>query len=659
MKKGNKFFAAMQKLGGSMMLPICMLPAAGLLLGLGMALSNAQLIALIPSFAEGIPHLISTLLTSAGNAIFNNLPGIFAVGVAVGLADDGSAGLAALVGYFMMNQTINVVLGITPEMVVEESSKYASILGTNTLQTGVFGGILIGVTAYFMYRRFHTIELPQYLGFFQAKRFVPIVTTLAAIGLGLVLCLVWPIIQGLIFDTMSSVLSSDNPSILAVFLYAFIFKFLGLFGLHHLVYPIYYYQLGTYTSLAGVVVHGDQPIYFQQLADGVPVTAGACMGGSFIIYMIGLLGVAYAIYKTAKPENRKKVGGMMLAVAMTSTITGITEPLEYAFAFVAFPLYLIHSIITGIGYAIVPALDIHVGTSFSGGIIDYILCSVIPNAPKWWMIIPLGMIFAIGYYFIFKTMILKFNFATPGREEEITSDAEIIHIEEDQLPYAIIKALGTASNIISVGACFTRLRVNVRDNNLVDDAAFKAMGTSGVLRIGDGVQIVFGTQSSMLKDKVNKILSSNQSKKKNDKTILIPLSGSLVNLEDVNDEVFSKRMMGQGFAIDPSEGVLISPVDGTVVTVFPTKHAIGLQSNDGREILIHIGLDTVSLNGEGFHSLVKEGDKVKAGQRLMEFDMKFMQDKVPSLITPIIFPNEQDTITVKPKSVKRGDKFEI
>lgn len=506
----DTIFSSLQKLGGSMMIPIAMLPAAGLLLGLGMALSNPQLLEIAPFMANGVWPTVSNLLTSAGNAIFANLAVIFAVGVAVGLAEDGSAGLAALVGFFMMNQTIKVILNVTPEKVAEESTKFGNVLGIDTLQTGVFGGILIGVVAYQMYKKFHGIILPQYLGFFQAKRFVPIATSVAAILVGVVLSFIWPIIQVGVFDLMSSVLSSNNPSIFAVFIYGMIFKFLGLFGLHHLVYPIYYYQLGSYTNTAGQVIQGDQAIYFAQLSDGAPVTAGASMSGSFIIYMIGLLGVALAIYKTAKPENKKATLGIISAAALTASITGITEPLEFAFAFAAFPLYVVHSIITGIGYAIAPALGIHVGTSFSGGVIDFILCSVIPNAPRWWLVIPVGIVFAVVYYFLFTFLIKKFDFKTPGREDAaLESSEEVFDLDisdKDALSMQIIDGLGGKDYIETVNACFTRLRVALSDTSVVKDDYFKKLGASSVFRVGNGVQIVFGTQSAVLKDEINKIL---------------------------------------------------------------------------------------------------------------------------------------------------------
>jgi PTS system D-glucosamine-specific IIC component len=508
----DAIFAGLQRFGSSMMVALTMLPAAGLLLGLGMALQNPQLVSMVPSLENEFWSTVSAIFIGTGNAVFANIAVIFAVGVAVGLADDGTAGLAGLVGYFMMNTTINVALKITPEMVAEQSSRYSSVLGINTLQTGAFGGILIGFVAYLMYKRYHKIELPQYLGFFQAKRFVPIATAAASIVVGFILSIVWPYVQTGVIEFMSQVLNSNNPNIFAVFLYGTLFKFTGLFGLHHLVYPVYYYQLGSYTTLAGKVIHGDQAIYFAQLADKVDVTAGASMGGSFIIYIFGLLGVAYAIYKTSKPQNRKAVGGMLIAAIMTSSITGITEPLEFAFAFVAFPLYVIHAIFTGIAYAIVPALGIHVGTSFSGGLIDFVLCSILPNAPKWWLIPPLGILFAAVYYLVFSLLIVKFDFKTPGRVEgtvatDGSSTDKKTDISKEEVPLEIIKGLGGAENIDTLASCFTRLRVTVFDNTKVVDDIFYKLGASNVFKSGSGVQIVFGTKSQVLKDKIKEIIA--------------------------------------------------------------------------------------------------------------------------------------------------------
>lgn len=505
MKKKGNILAAMQKLGGAMMLPISMLPAAGLLLGLGYGLQNAQLLALFPGMATGFPNALSNLMIAVSGAIFNNLPAIFAVGVAVGLSDDGACGLAGLVSLFTMNLTINYVLKITPEVAASNTTMYANVLGVNTLQSGVFGGLLCAIMAYAMYKRFKDVKIPQYLGFFGGKRLIPIVSTVGAIFLGVAMSFVWPAIQNGIFAVASSFLSSDNPSLLAVFIYAFAFKLLGIVGLHHLVYPIYYYQLGTYTALDGTTIVGDWNIYFQQLADGVPVTAGACMSGSFVIYMIGLLGAGYAIYKCAKPENEKTTAGLIIAACMASSITGITEPLEYAFAFTAFPLYLVHSVLTGLGYMICPALGIHVGTSFSGGLIDYILCSVLPGAPRWFLVIPVGIVFAIAYYLIFTFMIKKFGFNTPGREEEEQIKVDLDAVE-NELPMELIKAFGGVENFSTIGACFTRLRVTVKDKELVNEKRFKELGAKGVVHVGDSIQVILGTQAAQIKDQIRLIV---------------------------------------------------------------------------------------------------------------------------------------------------------
>lgn len=626
--KGNAL-AVMQRLGGAMMLPISMLPAAGLLLGLGYGLCNAQLLALFPGMATGFWAGLSALLIAVSGAIFNNLPAIFAVGVAVSLSDDGACGLAGLVALFTMNLTTNLILGISDEVLAANSVMYAKVMGVNTLQTGVFGGILCGILAYQMYKRFKDVKIPQYLGFFGGKRLIPIVSTIAAIFLGVILSFVWPVIQNGIFSMASGFLSSDNPSLLAVFLYGFAFKLLGIVGLHHLIYPIYYYQLGTYTALDGTVVVGDWNIYFRQLADGVPVTAGACMSGSFVIYMIGLLGVAYAIYKNAKPENREKIAGLMITSALASSITGITEPLEYSFAFTALPLYLVHSVMTGLGYMLCPALGIHVGTSFSGGLIDYILCSVIPGAPRWFLVLPLGAAFAVAYYFIFSFLIRKFDFATPGREdeEEAVQEADVV---EDELPYEFLKAFGGPANIATLNACFTRLRVSVNDEKLVDEKRFKALGSKGVLHVGDTIQVIIGTHAAQIKDQMKAIIAdpAQAAKAVPDKKapaaaaeLRACLSGEVIPVENVPDETFAQKILGDGIAIEPSDTTLVAPCDGTISTVSEgTDHACGMTTADGLELLMHIGIDTVDMNGAGFTCLVKSGDEVKCGDALIRFD---------------------------------------
>lgn len=648
----KKSFGTLQKVGKALMLPVALLPAAGILLALGNALHNPALLAQFPGLEAHWVQAIAAVMEQAGSIVFGNLSLLFAVGVAVGLAGgEGVAGLAAIIGYLIMNVTIGTVLGITPAHMGTDPS-YASILGIPTMQTGVFGGIIVGVMAAAMYNKFFNIELPSYLGFFAGKRFVPIVTAASAVLLGMVMVVIWPPIQhGL--NSFSHNMVDANPT-LAALIFGIIERSLIPFGLHHIFYSPFWFEFGQYVTKSGAVVHGDQAIFFNQIKDGVALTAGTFMTGKFPFMMFGLPAAALAIYHEARPEQKTIVAGIMGSAALTSFLTGITEPIEFAFLFVAPALFAIHAVFAGLSFMTMQLLNVKIGMTFSGGIIDFLLFGVLPNRTEWWLVIPVGLVFAVVYYFGFRFAIRTFNLKTPGRED-VTEDAKGSKVEAGELAGNVLAAMGGQANIEHLDACITRLRVSVKDIKKVDKDRLKKLGAAGVMEVGNNIQAIFGPKSDNLKTQISDIMQGKTPTKYEEKTVaaplqvpvnakeefIAPMKGSLISIEDTPDKTFSQKLMGDGFAISPTDGTVVSPFDGTVATLFHTKHAIGLVSDFGREVLIHVGIDTVQLNGEGFEALVKDGDKVKKGQPLLKVDLASIKNKVPSIITPVVFTNLQ------------------
>ncbi len=657
----KNFFGTLQKVGKALMLPVALLPAAGILLAFGNALQNPQLTDRMPFLEANFIVLIAQVMEQAGGIIFGNLALLFAVGVAVGLAGgDGVAGLAAIIGYLIMNITMGTYLGITPEMVGADPA-YANVLGIATMQTGVFGGIIVGILASILYKKYYNIELPSYLGFFAGKRFVPIITAATAVVLGIAMVYIWgPIQNGL--NTFSYSMIDSNLTA-AAFVFGVIERALIPFGLHHIFYSPFWFEFGQYVDAAGNVARGDQQIFFAQMRDGVEFTAGTFMTGKFPFMMFGLPAAALAIYHCAKPENKKYVAGIMGSAALTSFLTGITEPIEFAFLFVAPLLFAIHTIFAGFSFMIMHILNVKIGMTFSGGIIDFLLFGVLPNRTDWWLVIPVGLVFSVIYYFGFRFAIQKFNLKTPGREDENSIDASS-NGKADELPFKVLAAMGGKENLDHLDACITRLRVSVKDIKKVNKAELKNIGASGVLEVGNNIQAIFGPRSENIKGQIEDIISGKTPVKMEEhkaavlnskaaqETYVLPMQGDLLSLTEVPDQIFSQKMMGDGFAVLPKNGEVVAPVNAKVVNVFPTKHAIGLESDGGREIIIHVGIDTVKLKGEGFDVLVKEGDTVKQGQPLMNVDLDYIEKNAVSVITPVVFTNlaEGESINVDDSS---------
>ena len=670
----DQIFGVLQRVGRSFMLPIAVLPVAGLLLGIGSSFTNATMIdtyGLQAILGEGtILNMFLTVLSKAGSALFDNLPIIFAVGCAIGMAkkEKEVAALSAVIAYFTMNAAVNAML-VNSGQILDDGSiadfvlqgTITSSVGIQTLQMGVFGGIIVGLGVAALHNRFYTIELPSALAFFSGSRFVPIISTVVYVLVGIGMFFVWPVVQNGIYALGGLV---TGTGYLGTLIFGIIKRALIPFGLHHVFYlPFWQTGVGGSMEVAGKMIEGGQNIFFAQLADPSTVhfSADACryFSGEFIFMIFGLPGAALAMYQTAKPEKKKQAGGLLLSAALACMATGITEPLEFSFLFVAPMLFAVQVILAGAAYMIAHILNIAVGLTFSGGLLDLFLFGILQGNAKtsWLRIIPVGIIYFLLYYGIFKFLILKFDLKTPGREDEDTetklyTKADYNAAKESGVKGAEVSALITAglggkANIEDVDCCATRLRCTIKDPEKVQEALLKQSGSRGVILKGKGIQVIYGPQVAVLKTNLEAFLQTSaadqvSSQVSSGEEIKSPMNGTVIPLSEVPDAVFSSEMLGKGFGVEPSEGKAYAPVDGEVTTVFDTKHAIGLMSKHGVELLIHIGMDTVKLNGKGFDVKVKTGDQVKAGDLLAEFDMDLIKGEGYPVTTAVVVTNTDD-----------------
>lgn len=680
----EKFFGVLQRVGRSFMLPIAILPVAGLLLGLGSSFTNETTLAtynLLGLMGPGtVPYFIFSVLSKCGGVIFDNLPLIFAIGVAIGMArqEKEVAALAAAVSFLVMHSGISAMIGLTGGVDNLLEGSTTTVLGITSLQMGAFGGIIVGLGVAALHNRFYKIQLPQVLSFFGGTRFVPIISTLVFALVGILMFFIWqPIQEGI--NALGMLVYSSGY--FGTFLFGMIKRLLIPFGLHHVFYlPFWQTAVGGTMEVAGTMVSGAQNIFFAQLADPTVThfsTAGTwCFTGEFVLYIFGFPGAALAMYRCAKPERKKQVGGLLLSAALTSILTGITEPLEFSFLFVAPVLFIISSVFAGLAYMLCHILSITVGLTFSGGFIDLALFGILQGNEKtsWLLIIPLGIVFFLVYYFVFTFLIKKFNFKTPGREEgdqetKLYTKADYNARKEqgggeDQVSAAIAQGLGGAANISDVDCCATRLRCTVHDASKVDQQLLKSTGAAGIIQKGQGVQVVYGPQVNIIKANLEDYLRSgaagaeqvaiqaepeNQEEAKPEhgallRTIVIgsPFHGESAPITASPDEAFAEKMMGDGATVVPCEGVVTAPCDATISFVFDTNHAIGLEIEDGVEMLIHVGINTVALKGQGFHALVQEGDQVKKGDKLLEFDLDYIRENASSISSPVLFTTMED-----------------
>ena len=704
----DKIFSVLQRVGRSFMLPIAILPVAGLLLGIGSSFTNATTIAtygLEAFLGDGtLLHSLLTIMSKAGSVIFDNLPIIFAVGVAIGMAkaEKEVAALSAMIAFLVMNVSINAVLQNTGKVLADGSvaegvleGTITSVLGIQTLQMGVFGGIIVGLGVAALHNRYHKIVLPNALSFFGGSRFVPIISTITYVFVGILMYFVWPVVQNAIFALGGLVTGTGYVGTL---IFGIVKRALIPFGLHHVFYlPFWQTAVGGTMMVDGSLIQGGQNIFFAQLASSnvVHFSADATryFSGEFIFMIFGLPGAALAMYRCAKPEKKKAAGGLLLSAALTCMLTGITEPIEFSFLFVAPMLFGVQVILAGAAYMIAHMLNIAVGLTFSGGLLDLLIFGILQGNAKtsWMWIVPVGVVYFFLYYFIFSFLIKKFNLKTPGREEEDEetrlytkadvnakrtgngSEAGQTGAAVDQRSADIARFLGGKKNITSVDCCATRLRCSVERPELVDEKGLKATGAVGVIKKGQGVQVIYGPNVTVIKAELEGYLEqagdeseevqgaapgnanrqcgradgqsvgqanepgagavqeAPQANQPPARHILCsPFNGTAAPITEAPDEAFSSKMMGDGYVVKPSDGQVVMPEDGEVMFVFPSKHAIGLKTADGMEYLLHIGVDTVKLDGTGFEVFVQDGQKVSKGQLLMKFDMDYIRANAAS-----------------------------
>lgn len=683
----DKIFGVLQRVGRSFMLPIAILPVAGLLLGVGGSFTNETMLeayGLMGIMGPGtFLNAILKVMSAAGDIVFTNLPIIFAMGVAIGMAkkEKEVAALAAAIAFFIMHASIGAMIGNHGGAEAMLEGATTSVVGITSLQMGVFGGIIVGLGVAALHNRFYKIELPQVLSFFGGTRFVPIVSGLTYTIVGILMFYIWPVIQQGIYAVGGVVLESGYAG---TWVYGLMERALIPFGLHHVFYlPFWQTALGGTMEVAGRMVEGAQNIFFAQLADPTvehyAVSATRFMAGKFPLMIFGLPGAALAMYKVAKPEKKQAVAGLLMSAALTSMLTGITEPLEFTFLFVAPLLYAIHCVFAGLAYMLMHVFGVGVGMTFSGGLIDMFLFGILQGNAKtsWIWIVVVGVVYFAVYYLLFSFLIQKMDLKTPGRDdnEEVKlyrrSDVDAKKkggqgaqdgsaSEEDALSATICRGLGGKKNISDVDCCATRLRCTVHKSELVDDALLKSTGASGVVHKGNGVQVIYGPRVTVIKSNLEdyleyapdeeyapaqaeeqKTTAEQASEKTEGKvvesvTIYSPVTGTAADISETPDEAFAGRMMGDGAMVIPEEPAVCAPDDGEVCFVFETKHAIGFQTASGIAMLLHMGIDTVNLNGQGFEVLVKDGDQVKKGDVLMKLDLDYLKSHAPSLASPVL-----------------------
>lgn len=702
----DKIFGVLQRVGRSFMLPIAILPVAGLLLGIGSSFTNTTVLetyGLMDVMGPGtILNAILQVMSEAGNIVFANLPILFAMGVAIGMAkkEKEVAALAAAIAFFIMHASISAMITINGGTESMLSGATASVCGITSLQMGVFGGIIVGLGVAALHNRFYKIELPQVLSFFGGTRFVPIICSLVYVLVGILMFYIWPVVQNGIYAVGDVVLKSGY---FGTWVYGLMERLLIPFGLHHVFYlPFWQTAVGGTLEVGGQLIEGAQNIYFAQLADPntsvFAVSATRFMSGKFPLMIFGLPGAALAMYKTAKPEKRKEVGGLLMSAALTSMLTGITEPLEFTFLFVAPLLYGIHCVFAGLAYMFMHVFEVGVGMTFSGGFIDMFLFGILQGNEKtnWVWIVIVGIVYFVVYYLLFTLLIRKLDLKTPGRgdEEEVKlyrrSDVEARKnaasdgtetFEADVISATITQGLGGKGNISDVDCCATRLRCTVHDASLVDKDLLKSTGASGVVQKGEGVQIIYGPRVTVIKSNLEDYLASatdipvqnaeikveenveksyDKSSEKVVNTIVIssPVDGVAADLSTAPDEAFAGRMMGDGAAVVPEQGVVYAPEDGEIAFVFDTKHAVGFLTDSGVSLLLHIGIDTVKLDGNGFEALVETGQHVTKGTPMLKLNLDYLKANAPSIVSPIICTELEDNQKIrllKEGSIQAGE----
>lgn len=671
-------FSLLQRIGQSFMLPIALLPIAGIFLGIGSSLTNTNMLAayhLKGLMGPGTaPYILFSLLNSAGSIIFDNLPILFAVGVAIGMArsEKAIAALSSIVAFFVMHSTIGSLITYTGRSHSFLTGATTEIVGITSLQMGVFGGIIVGLGVAALHNRFYKIELPKVFSFFGGTHFIPIISAITYVGVGILMFYIWPPIQILINDAGKLVLMSGYGG---TFVYGLLERALIPFGLHHVFYmPFWQTAVGGRELVNGQLIEGAQNIFFAELASPdishFSVAATRFMSGKFPLMMFGLPGAALAMYTCARPENKKAVGSLLLSAAISSAVTGITEPLEFAFLFVAPPLYVIHCAFAGLSYMLMHMLNVGIGMTFSGGFLDFFLFGILQGNTKtsWLHVIPVGILYFIVYFIVFRVMILKFNYQTPGHEKDNAAPVN----NADNKSQQILDGLGGLENISDLSCCATRLRVTLHRPSKLNKEKLLATGAAAVVANGDGVQVVYGPEVTViharLQDYIAQIIPASSSTADNSAAVpttsaevsnpavsaeakdsdnlsvadaitdivYAPCNGTVIPLKEINDGVFSEGYIGEGLAIEPVDGSFYAPFDCSVAMVFDTHHAIALHTANDTELILHVGLDTVKLNGQHLEVFVQEGQKIQKGDLILRADLEGIQSAGCRTVTPVV-----------------------
>ena len=671
-------FSLLQRIGQSFMLPIALLPIAGIFLGIGSSLTNTNMLAayhLKGLMGPGTaPYILFSLLNSAGSIIFDNLPILFAVGVAIGMArtEKATAALSSIVAFFVMHSTIGSLITYTGRSHSFLTGATTEIVGITSLQMGVFGGIIVGLGVAALHNRFYKIELPRVFSFFGGTHFIPIISAVTYVGVGILMFYIWPPIQILINDAGKLVLMSGYGG---TFVYGLLERALIPFGLHHVFYmPFWQTAVGGRELVNGQLIEGAQNIFFAELASPdishFSVAATRFMSGKFPLMMFGLPGAALAMYTCARSKQKKAVGSLLLSAAISSAVTGITEPLEFAFLFVAPPLYAIHCIFAGLAYMLMHILNVGIGMTFSGGFLDFFLFGILQGNAKtsWLHVIPVGILYFIGYFIIFRVMILKFNYQTPGHEKDNAAPVNNANNKSQQ----ILDGLGGLENISDLSCCATRLRVTLHRPSKLNKEKLLATGAAAVVANGDGVQVVYGPEVTViharLQDYIAQIIPASSSTADNSAAVpttsaevsnpavsaeakdsdnlsvadaitdivYAPCNGTVIPLKEINDGVFSEGYIGEGLAIEPVDGSFYAPFDCSVAMVFDTHHAIALHTANDTELILHVGLDTVKLKGQHLEVFVQEGQKIQKGDLILRADLEGIQSAGYRTITPVV-----------------------
>ncbi|GMA42143.1 PTS transporter subunit IIABC [Mobilicoccus caccae] len=750
----DQIFATLQRVGRAFMLPIAILPVAGLFLGIGGSFTNETMLTnfgLMEAMGPGtIPNDILQVMNAAGGIIFGNLPIIFAIAVALAMARQNKAvaALSGAIAFFVMHASIGAMLAIrypgdartqceTAQAAGQNpaeclpSGSFANVVGIDSLQMGVFGGIIVGLGVAALHNRYHNIKLPEVLSFFGGERFVPIISSIVFLVVGIAMAFAWPVVQIGINALGALVLGSGYAG---TFIYGIIERALIPFGLHHVFYlPFWQTSVGGVMEVCGQQVQGAQNIFFAQLgcADTTAFSSEATrfMAGKFPFMIFGLPGAALAMYQMASPAKRKVAGSLLLSAALTAILTGITEPLEFTFLFVAPLLYIIHCLLAGLSFMLMHLLNVGVGMTFSGGLIDLTLFGILQGNDRTnWLMIPLvGIVYFFVYYLLFRVLISKLNLKTPGRDDtdevKLYSRSDVdaktgrntshgsssaaggggtatatktrTDVDEDTLlAAAVVKGLGGLDNLTDVDNCITRLRVSVKDGSLVDDSLLKSTGASGVMKSGKGVQVIYGPRVTAVATAVHSYMENPVDVDVDDEDVAeieaaapggataagagaaagaatadaaparvativrSPLAGEVIELSEVEDAAFGGGLVGPGVGIRPTSNTVVAPCDATVALIFPTKHAVGLKTDSGVELLIHIGLDTVKLDGVPFEAHVETGQIVEEGTPLVTFDPEAIEAAGYKLTTPVIVTNSAavgQPIIVASTQVQAGD----